>query len=117
MPHAAPRVCARCRQVAPAGQPCPNCHVPWENAPARPRGGRKWARIRLSRLKANPFCQWPGCTAIAYEVDHVVPRFEGGSLGIENTQSLCVEHHRMKSVAERQRAQAAARAKRTGGPA
>jgi hypothetical protein len=46
-----------------------------------------------------------------------VPRFEGGSLGIENTQSLCVEHHRVKSVTERQRAQAAARGKRTRGSA
>ncbi|MET0996340.1 MAG: HNH endonuclease signature motif containing protein [Mycobacterium sp.] len=54
----------------------------------------------------------------AVEVDHLKPRFEGGALyDFANLQSLCREHHQIKSIAERRREQAAAKAKRMRGSA
>ena len=69
MPTQAPRICARCRRVVPAGQTC-DCRPSFEGTQQRGHG-RKWSRYRLSQLKAHPICQHPGCRAT--EVDHRIP--------------------------------------------
>jgi 5-methylcytosine-specific restriction protein A len=114
MPNAAPRVCSRCHQLAPAGQPCP-CRAPWEGSPQRGARGRRWARFRLFRLRADPICQWinndgTGCRLLASVVDHVVPLAEGGAeYDWDNTQCLCRSHHQQKTTADAQRGKRRAR--------
>jgi 5-methylcytosine-specific restriction protein A len=102
VPYAAPRICSRCRQLAPAGQRC-DCRPAWEGTQQRGHG-RKWSRYRLSQLKAHPICQHPGCRMLATEVDHRIPLAEGGArFDFTNMQSLCSEHHQQKSTADAQR--------------
>lgn len=57
-------------------------------------------------------CRWPlhsgFCDARGWQVDHVVPRFQGGSDDLANLRVLCKRHHDRKTAAE------AAEAKRLG---
>lgn len=105
MPKKPGTVCPTCRQARPAGGRCPRCYVPWSNPPASWAGGstRRWRKLRLVQLRANPFCQWPECGVPAQEVDHVVPLAVAPDrrYDLSNLQSLCTPHHRAKTVAER----------------
>lgn len=42
-------------------------------------------------------CQQEGRVTMATEVDHIVPLFKGGADEPTNLQSLCAEHHRIKT--------------------
>lgn len=73
-------------------------------ARALPRG---WARLRADVLLRDGWaCQTSEADAIsvcgeyAYEVDHVVPRSQGGSDERDNLRAICPAHHRAKSLAE-----------------
>jgi 5-methylcytosine-specific restriction enzyme A len=108
MPFAAPRICARCRRLVPAGQPC-DCRPAWEGSPQRAGRGRRRARWRLAKLKADPICEWVDtdgtrCRMVAVTVDHVQPLAEGGAeWDFANAQSLCREHDIAKTAADAQR--------------
>ena len=102
MPYAAPRACARCGQLAPAGQPCP-CRPAWEGT-THPRDTARWHKVRRNQLRAHPICQAQGCRLVATEVDHVIPLGEGGDrYGYGNLASLCHSHHVEKTTADAQR--------------
>lgn len=75
--------------------------TPAKNAPKR-LSGRKAVERRIRWLRANPLCVAcaPRVTA-AEEVDHVIPLSRGGRDDESNFQSLCVAHHKAKSLAER----------------
>jgi 5-methylcytosine-specific restriction protein A len=86
-------------------------------APTKPRTTpsrqhRAWQRVRAERLRVEPSCRpcrAEGKTTPASEVDHIVSIADGGALlDINNTQSLCHDHHADKSAADR--------ARRTGRP-
>lgn len=68
------------------------------------RGGRPWRRKRAAVLKRDGYvcqcCQRGGRVTLATEVDHVVPRAEGGSDDETNLQAICAECHKAKTVAE-----------------
>ncbi|WP_239476495.1 HNH endonuclease [Nocardia arizonensis] len=52
-------------------------------------------------------CEWPraSCRALATEVDHITPLHLGGTrYDWANLQSLCEEHHLVKSLEEAQEA-------------
>ena len=69
-------------------------------------------------LAVNPFCAWPGCSALATQDDHIVPWSQRGAWTYEewdhpsNHQGLCVPHHKAKT----QRESLAGRQRRRGQP-
>lgn len=102
MPYAAPRICARCHQLAPAGRRCP-CRPAWEGS-TNPGSTSRWRKLRAAKLRASPICETPGCRLLATEVDHVIPLSAGGDRwDWANCQSLCHQHHLDKSVVDSQR--------------
>ncbi|BBX16954.1 HNH endonuclease [Mycolicibacterium duvalii] len=108
MPTAPPRTCARCRQPAPKGKPCP-CRKPWEGS-THPGGhdDRRMAKALAAYRRENPYCEWPGCPRLADHTDHIVPLAElpkgdPRRYDPENYQSLCAPHHATKTHADSQR--------------
>jgi 5-methylcytosine-specific restriction protein A len=99
MPTAAPRICARCGRLTPAGKRCA-CRPGFEGS-ANPASTRRWRKLRAAKLRANPICEADGCRHVATEVDHRTPIAEGGErFSFENMTSYCAEHHRQKSIAD-----------------
>jgi len=89
--------------------PCPEHRRQRERARGTPaeRGyGGAWPKIAARHLKRNPQCAWPGCTAPATQVDHVVRRRLLVAQGVVNPdddsrlQSLCHPHHSEKTARE-----------------
>lgn len=63
-------------------------------------------RRTRARFKAHPLCQWPGCSALATQDDHIVPWSQRGDMtyaewdAAANHQVLCKPHHDKKTHAE-----------------
>jgi 5-methylcytosine-specific restriction protein A len=57
-----------------------------------------WEKFRKLVLHRQPLCQWPGCTQLATDVDHIIPKAAGGQDTLENCQGLCHSHHSLKTV-------------------
>lgn len=121
MPVRAPHIC-QCGKVVPSGATCP-CRVK-ANAERKARFdktrpnatgrgyGKDWQRARALFLDqpANRLCKWPGCTARAVVVDHVIPHRGDERLRMDptNWQGLCRHHHNSaKQKADRRRLQGA----------
>lgn len=74
----------------------------WASSNRRAELPPDWARRRDRRLAADGWrCRWlvegTRCTALATDIDHV----EGSNdHRHENLQSLCAEHHKIKTAAE-----------------
>lgn len=79
---------------------------PAGNSALRPTGStRRWRKLRAAYLRDHPLCElclavdseWsvqaPGWVVQAQEVDHRVPREEGGTDHPDNLRSLCSWHH------------------------
>lgn len=60
-----------------------------------------WGALRARVLREEPTCR--RCGRASTEVDHIVPRAEGGGHDRANLQGLCAVHHREKSAAEARR--------------
>jgi 5-methylcytosine-specific restriction endonuclease McrA len=73
-----------------------------------------WTKRAAKQLRREPRCEFTEdgvrCIETATDVDHVVPRFEGGTDDQSNLQSLCSYHHDRKTQEESARARAAHRA-------
>lgn len=86
-------------QAAPARQPF---------AGRQNEMGRGWGRLRTRQLRREPMCEWTEdgarCVEQAEVVDHIIPRFEGGTDDPSNLQSLCQGHSDVKTSAEGHRA-------------
>lgn len=63
---------------------------------------KAWKDLRIERLVNEPLCRI--CKSVnhirpAKHVDHIVPMSKGGApLDYDNTQSLCLEHHSLKTA-------------------
>jgi 5-methylcytosine-specific restriction endonuclease McrA len=65
--------------------------------------GRRAVERRSRWLDAHPLCahcqlETPPRVTAAAEVDHIMPLHQGGTDDESNFQSLCVEHHRIKTA-------------------
>ena len=73
------------------------------------RGGRPWRRKRARVLARDGYqcqcadCKATGAVTLADEVDHIVPRAEGGTDDESNLQAINREHHKLKTIAEQRR--------------
>lgn len=112
MPNHAPTGCSypgcpelavrhgRCAQHQRERPPRPSDLRPSSTA----RGyGYRWQKLRAAYLKQYPWCVWPGCTRRATDVDHIIPKRDGGGDDWDNLQPLCREHHHAKTLAEGKR--------------
>lgn len=81
MPYRAPK--AKQHQVGP------------RPSPSRRGYGYQWLKIRAEHLEMEPWCR--ACGIHATDVDHIVPRRQGGSDDHPNLQSLCHSHHSQKT--------------------
>jgi len=57
--------------------------------------GYEWRKTRAAFLLRNPQCEV--CGRQATDVDHIIPRRDGGTDDWANLQALCHEHHSMKT--------------------
>lgn len=65
--------------------------------------GSTWRKRRDAYLREHPFCVdcWKlGREQYATEVDHIVPKSQGGADEESNYQPLCHEHHSAKTMRE-----------------
>jgi 5-methylcytosine-specific restriction protein A len=66
--------------------------------------GAAWQRVRLVALKRDYHlcqpCKANSHITAATEVDHVVPKYRGGTDAIGNLQSICKACHKIKSISE-----------------
>lgn len=70
--------------------------MPWQNDPDKRRRDREtyedpeFIKNRaIVRRRANGRCERCGRTGRRIQVDHVVPRSQGGGHGLDNLQALC----------------------------
>jgi 5-methylcytosine-specific restriction protein A len=71
----------------------------------RIRGNSLYA-IRRKHFEAHPLCvtcEAEGRTALATELDHIVPLWEGGHEAESNRQGICTSCHRAKTALEAKR--------------
>lgn len=72
------------------------------------RGGRPWRRLREEILKRDDYlCQCEECQALGRvrpgnEVDHIVPRSQGGKDDPSNLRAINDECHKLKTRRESQ---------------
>ena len=62
-----------------------------------------WQRLRARILSAEPICRAcakGGLIELAVEVDHIIPRYAGGTHDPSNLQPLCRECHHLKTLEE-----------------
>lgn len=66
--------------------------------------GYKWVKLRSQVLKRDcglcQPCMRAGTVRAAKHVDHIKPKFEGGTDDVENLQAICVECHTEKTLSE-----------------
>ena len=71
----------------------------------RIRGNSLYA-IRREHFDAHPLCvtcEEEGRTALATELDHIIPLWEGGHESEANRQGLCEDCHKAKTAEEAKR--------------
>lgn len=57
-----------------------------------------WRRNRGYFLRENPVCQANACERPANEVDHIIPKRQGGTDSWDNLQALCKPCHSRKTA-------------------
>jgi len=114
MPIAAPKPCSACGVLVRDGSGRCDQHKHVNRFADDRRGtrqsrgyGRQWDQTR-KRILARDCglcqpCQHAGRLTTATEVDHVVPKAEGGGEGDGNLQSICRPCHKAKTAAEASR--------------
>jgi 5-methylcytosine-specific restriction endonuclease McrA len=112
MPRRAPSPCPTpgCPALVDRAGPCPACRnarrqsyrtSPDARARRKVYDSRRWAGVRRTVLRAQPYCAEPDCPELATEVDHVTAlRDDGDPFDLANLQALCHRHHAAKTARE-----------------
>jgi 5-methylcytosine-specific restriction endonuclease McrA len=82
------RHCLRCRALIDSGSYCASCRPPKGST-------RAWRALR-ERVLARDRHRCVVCGALAIEVDHIIPRSQGGADVLANGRSLCAECHQRR---------------------
>ncbi len=81
----------------------------WKRGNPADRGyGWLWSKLRKALLAQEPLCRTcreQGRVTAATELDHIVPKAEGGADDLANLQALCGDCHKDKTAHESARAQ------------
>lgn len=115
VPVAAPRPCTKpgCSSYATQYGRCDkHQRIGWQTDRRRgsrhERGyGNRWQKLRAAVLMRDDYlckcgeCQESGLPREAHEVDHVVPKAQGGTDRLDNLQAINRECHRRKTLQER----------------
>ena len=115
MPARAPTPCRKpgCGKLAPGGKGYCEAHRNdrWQQhqqgKTAAERGyGGKWQALRQVVIRRDKglcvMCRAGGIVRAGKDVDHVIPRAQGGTDDPDNLQLLCRDHHRSKTASESQ---------------
>jgi len=113
MPWSAKRPCAAlgCAALVDRGQYCP-LHARTKKRAYDNRGrssaalgyGAAWQRLRRSVLAEEPLCRncgGRGRVVAATDIDHIIPKSQGGTDDVDNLQPLCHACHTAKTNRER----------------
>lgn len=82
-------------------------HLSKEQSWGNGRGGRPWRRLRESILSRDNYlcqceeCQSKGLFTLANEVDHIIPKSQGGTDDIDNLRSINKKCHEKKTNREK----------------
>lgn len=121
MPSAAPKPCTQpgCRRLIPYGEQCPDHPNNWRKQDVKrgnrhERGyGNDWTRLRNQIMLRDKGlcvpCQSAGRVSPATEVDHIVPKAQGGTDAPGNLQAICPYCHKTKTAYESTGATASAK--------
>ena len=63
--------------------------------------GGDWQKLRPIIITRDRHCQWPGCRDLIEEIDHIIPKAEGGDDHHNNVQGLCFRHHAIKTLIDK----------------
>ena len=84
-----------CFALVAAGGRCPvHRPKPWQRPPTSTtqRGyGWRWQQLRKQVLQEEPACRL--CGALSSEVDHIIPKRDGGTDARSNLRGLCTRCH------------------------
>lgn len=112
MPYAAPKFCVRHpKQLLKRGERCPLCPKPPSNwhsiktyRDTRNEYGHAWRKLRKAVFaRDNKLCQVcikQDRLTPATEVDHIIPKSQGGIDAMDNLQSICSNCHKVKTQNE-----------------
>jgi len=111
MPLSPPRPCPKHPKVLLSkGDTCPHCpKFNWKKDSVRgnrhQRGyGKAWETTRAIILKRDKYlcqpCKRNGHIVAAKQVDHKIPKAQGGTDNHENLQSICISCHANKTAKE-----------------
>ncbi len=94
MPYrpASPCTYGHCPALVPGGGRCPKHRVQHNRGSSSQQGyGGAWRKVRQQVKDEEPFCR--RCGAPTTDVDHIIPRRQGGSDARSNLQGLCHACH------------------------
>jgi len=110
MPKLPPKPCTKggCTKYAAKGSRCEDHQVThnWKHdKTASQRGyGADWRRVRKAALMRDEYicqdCKEEGIYTRGEEVDHIIPKYLGGTNVLSNLRTLCKPHHKIKSLRE-----------------
>ena len=90
----------RCPNRAVRRGLCSECEKAYDDRRGSPadRGyGSEWRALRARVLREEPFCRC-GCGDPSEEVDHIIPKSQGGTDDRSNLQGLSKSHHSAKTM-------------------